>query len=167
MPRFCSVLIMVLVALPVAGCGSSDRPADLPELHPTTVKVTLDGEPLDGATVTLAPQSSKWSATGTTDEQGVATMLTNGRYEGVVEGEYKVGVNKLSKPTSDAPAADLSYEEAQKLYMEQQKEIKSLVPEGYTVASRSPLELEVGPGQENAFRFDLSTADAPVLDLGN
>ena len=82
------------------GCSKGPKkPADLPELNPTTITVTYDdGEPIEGAQVVLRLAKSTggrvWNVVGTTDASGVATMMTDGNWEGVPAGDYQAMVSK-------------------------------------------------------------------------
>ena len=80
------------------GCGGDDgRPADMPRLHPVNISVIQDGQPLEGASVTLiaeAPAVAQYSrSSGTTTAAGTATIRTYG-FNGVPVGDYKVVIEK-------------------------------------------------------------------------
>ncbi|MBA63776.1 MAG: hypothetical protein CMJ76_15585 [Planctomycetaceae bacterium] len=89
-------LLCVGVMITIAGCGASN-----PLTTPITGTVTYDGEPLEGATVTLTPEagsSGSRSASGTTDASGnftLTTVFTDGQNSpGAVGGSYTVRVSK-------------------------------------------------------------------------
>ena len=79
------------------GCGAKDdgKPADMPPLFPATLTFTQEGAALDGATIILH-SDSKWSVRGRTDNQGKVQLSTNGYYDGVPEGSYKITVQKIA-----------------------------------------------------------------------
>ncbi|MGL6195669.1 MAG: carboxypeptidase-like regulatory domain-containing protein [Thermoguttaceae bacterium] len=91
------VLVIAFLLLPTfIGCGPK-VPADMPKLYPCTVVITQDNQPLEGAVVTLFhqdPSLQKWTAGGLTDVSGKVVLKTQGRYDGVAEGDYKVTVTK-------------------------------------------------------------------------
>ena len=69
----------------------------MPALYPCTLVITQDNRPLEGAVVALFHQDSslqQWTAGGVTDQSGKVALKTQGRYDGVVEGDYKVTVTK-------------------------------------------------------------------------
>jgi hypothetical protein len=71
------------------GCSSS--------LNKIECKVTMDGTPVEGATVTLIPDTSAGhtdSASGITDKNGVCELKT-GDKSGARKGKYKVTVTKI------------------------------------------------------------------------
>jgi hypothetical protein len=104
---FFPTIIVAIVAVFVTvfvGCVNNDsRPADMPKLVPCTVTVLSEGQPLPNVEVDFhsADPDFKWQAGATTDANGVAQMVTYGRFFGVVEGEYSVTVTKLERETFD------------------------------------------------------------------
>ena len=79
-----------------AGCSKDhNRPADLPPLYPVKITVTQEGQPVEGATVTVnAKTPMKYGSSSTdTDTSGVATLRTYG-YAGVPAGEYVVAIER-------------------------------------------------------------------------
>lgn len=74
------------------GCGGNDV-----ELVPVSGTVTLDGKPLEGATVTFQPISDEREAPtsfGKTDEQGHFTLTTAGDETGAIVGKHLVKITK-------------------------------------------------------------------------
>jgi hypothetical protein len=96
----CTRLLEVLVAALALGvCGCS----------PKTVKVvavvTLDGQPVEGATVKLVPEegSTGEPASGLTGKDGSCRLQTYSPGDGVVPGEYKVSVSKTESLAAERP----------------------------------------------------------------
>jgi len=99
-------LVGVIVAAFVAGtgCDTARSAKDIPAgLVPFSGTVTLDGEPLASATITLIPTAP---AGGSALDSGAVTD-SNGRYElksaegrasGALPGEYRVVISRLTKP---------------------------------------------------------------------
>jgi len=92
------ILSLFLALLLYTGCNRNDgRPADMPKLYPVTISIIQDGQPLDGATVTLiakTPAVAQYgTSSGTTTATGTATIRTYG-YDGVPIGDYTVLVEK-------------------------------------------------------------------------
>lgn len=90
------VALLFLGGLVVFGCGGQELPPDLPKLYPATILVESDEGPVADATVVLSPEQGKWSAMGTTGENGVVVLKTNGTYPGAAEGRYQVLISKMS-----------------------------------------------------------------------
>jgi len=87
-----SALCLLVV---ICGCGKSDR-AGLQ----ITGKVTLDGKPLEGATVTFVPIGATpgIGAAGTTDSSGEYKLAPRRKGEPVAQGDYKVVVSRWLMP---------------------------------------------------------------------
>lgn len=84
-------LCFLSLATCLMGCGGDKK------LYPVEGVVTLDGDPLEGATVTFTREGA--TASGLTSASGKFKLLTAGQ-EGVPEGTYKVTVTKLAKATA-------------------------------------------------------------------
>ena len=90
-----AVLSLAIAALAVAGCSEKNTLG--------TVKIAgqvlVDGEPMDGITVTFRPRGNgKLSGVGRTDAKGQFALTTGGApvNSGVVPGEYDVIFYKVS-----------------------------------------------------------------------
>ena len=93
---------VVLVGVSLAiGCQQSGP--DRPKTFPVTGKVTLGGQPVEGATVSF--QAAQNSATGTTDAGGIYKLTTFAAGDGAVPGEYKVAITKFEGGAAPSGAA--------------------------------------------------------------
>ncbi|NBV46766.1 MAG: carboxypeptidase regulatory-like domain-containing protein [Planctomycetia bacterium] len=136
------------------GCGKA---ADTrPKRVPFSGKVTLDGTPIEGATVVLAPESgSGAAASGMTNAEGVCAFTTYESRDGAVPGRYLVTVAKTEFPegralTADDPSYDPSTAVAAVV-----KGSKELLPAKYKTAKTSGLTVEVKDGENPVAAFDL------------
>ncbi|QDV34475.1 carboxypeptidase-like regulatory domain-containing protein [Tautonia plasticadhaerens] len=88
-----SVTVSVIVALIVAGCGGG------PKLVPVSGVVTLDGEPLEGATLSFVPAAGNVLATAGSDVSGPNGnfMMTYKGRNGLSPGTYRVLVSKTEE----------------------------------------------------------------------
>ncbi len=152
------VALLALGVLSVLGCGSG--PGDL---NPVSGKVTLDGEPLAGATVSFSPVSddSGRPAVGTTNEQGVYE-LTDMRFSqagpGVAPGEYQVTISKTSVAEQSYPEEDdPNYGDLPDPTGTGSSAVKSLVPEKYGDRSSSGLTATVESGSNENVDFELTS----------
>ncbi len=96
-------LFCVGVMITIAGCGASN-----PETTEVTGTVTYDGEPLEGATITLVPEAGSQgarTASGKSDASGnftITTMFPDGETkDGAVGGSYSVLVMKAEAAEMD------------------------------------------------------------------
>ena len=106
--------MIVLLLFPLlTGCGT-DKPSDLPKLHPCTVKIVdKSGAAVDNVTVVAASPDSKWASIGLTGPDGVAEMKTNGIYPGVPAGTHKVVVAKyVVKEVNGEPVETLLFDKS-------------------------------------------------------
>lgn len=94
-------LFGLLVTCALVGCGS-----DLPKTVPVTGIVTLDGEPLAGATVNLLSDDGSIPSAGTSDDAGnftLRTIIGEQTVDGAVVGAHKIAVVKTASTNGDAP----------------------------------------------------------------
>ncbi|MGQ9506150.1 MAG: carboxypeptidase-like regulatory domain-containing protein [Thermogutta sp.] len=104
------LLLMVAVSMlvPVFWIGCARGPAK-PKTYSVTGTVTLNGQPVEGATVVFVPKAAVQAApgqatesgprvaTGETDAQGRYQLSTFSKGDGAVPGEYLVKVFKYPK----------------------------------------------------------------------
>lgn len=166
-----------MVLLVCFGCQPSNRPSDLPPLHPCVITLTQEGKPLPNAFISMVrdgtnsppsadPQNvSNWIPTGSTDQNGVATIYTNARYAGVPLGHFKVivekkqaGESKLGPPPPEGSPAYVAWEERM---MGEVLPLYTLVEAKYTTLEATPLEVEIKKGK-NDIKLDVGPA---VKDL--
>jgi hypothetical protein len=100
--RPAAALVAAVALLAAAGCGGKHTPVKVGG------KVTLDGKPVEGATVTFysaAGGDEGRPANGRTDADGVYHLGTMGDEDGALPGEYKVVVAKWGplKPNLKVP----------------------------------------------------------------
>lgn len=154
-----------IACLFVTGCGEK-LPPDLPKLHPASVRITLDGVPLKKAIVTLTPDhstpgQSNLPVTGVTDDQGVAVLKTNGRYNGSPAGKYKVCVSKSAaiegRTSKTPPPADPKELARYNKKVEDERNFVNAIAEEYSAPGKTVLELEIVDGK-NSFSFDVKKA---------
>lgn len=112
--------------------------------HPTTGKVTLNGEPLAGATVTFHSfnkDTKKYSGVcdSLTDATGAYKMSTYTKFDGAPVGEFTVTVVKTGRGYYDGELPE-----------------KSLIPATYATPAASGIKVEVKEGA-NDLNLDLKS----------
>ncbi|QDU35839.1 hypothetical protein Mal4_01210 [Maioricimonas rarisocia] len=140
----------MLLSLAAVGCSGSSGDQwteGRPETVPVTGVVTLNGEPLEGATVAFEPQGGEHAAYGRTDEEGRFVLTTFEDGDGAVAGGYVVSVRKSEVVTTPNPQDP----NGPPLKSEQ----IDYVPEKYTRSRTSELEALVSADGENEFTFTL------------
>ncbi len=91
--RLCVFVGLAAIAAALAsGCGGGQGTKG-PATYKVTGTVTLNGQPVSGASVTFAPSGKGGPAVGKTDASGQYT-LRSGAQEGAAAGQYLVGISK-------------------------------------------------------------------------
>jgi hypothetical protein len=120
------------------GCG-----AEGPVLVPVEGTVTLDGQPVKGASVTFMPQFAGQPAMGRTDAAGAFTLRTHPHGPGAMPGTHHVSVRKMEVTGIEADADGLSGEIAPEGVQETWH-----TPQKYADAEESGLIVEVRAGMD-------------------
>jgi hypothetical protein len=150
------VVVALCLCVPfLSGCNQSQRPKGLPNLHPCTINVTQNGNPVDDVSVQLiSKEESVWPVTGTTDTSGNAVLVTYGQFRGAPIGDYIVILSKRLTETS-TPAANE--------YVSGVTEVYSLIDLKYTEPETSPLEMSVKKGR-NTISFEIGQPVRVLVD---
>ena len=152
-------VVFVTILLFFVSCSKTQKPADLPELFPTTITIVQEGQPVEGATVNLLPvENSKWFAGGKTDAQGVCHVRTQGKYDGAPGGKFNVVVYKtitLESATRKQPVPSDPVE-ATAYYKKVAQEEQSFdhIDLKYKKPTTTDLKIDITPGK-NAETFDV------------
>ncbi|NLY02963.1 MAG: carboxypeptidase regulatory-like domain-containing protein [Rhodopirellula sp.] len=126
----------------VAGCGSGR-----PETAAVSGKVTLDGEPVEGATVALFHPDGGQPARGVTDASGAFVLTTFEAGDGALLGQHKVTVSKIDESAQQSadPSAELATPTSN---ADLSVTAKHLLPIIYSSPSTSDLTVDVKQGME-------------------
>lgn len=121
----CAAILVGAAALPFVGVGCG------PSYHKVEVKVTLDGEPVEGATVSFLPDgdSKALQASGSTNAQGIAVLKTVDK-DGVRAGKYKVTVSKVKGAAEGMDDPNMSAADKMKKALDKSKEQGGAGPGG-------------------------------------
>ncbi len=163
MVRLAGRLLLGLAALVTLGCaGGKAR-----DTVPVSGKVTLDGAPVEGATVVFTPTSGEGAAaTGKTDASGVYRLTTRDPNDGAKPGTYLVSISKTetADPTAGAIKPGMSEEEATRAAYEayekagkKEPTVTEHLPAKYKNPATSGFKVEVTKGGKNEFDFPLSS----------
>lgn len=158
MNRIISAAVLVSLLIVAAGCGGSSRP----ETFKVSGKVTLNGDPVEGAHVVFipAPNSSGRTARGTTDSTGAYSLTTFDTNDGAMSGEYTVTISKSEANPVDSQVINLDDPgEAYSQMMTappQKVDEKGVLPGIYADPNTSP-EKRTVEASPNEFNFDLKS----------
>lgn len=135
-------ILGLVLSLFAIGCGGGAPDEKLPTVFPVEGTVTLDGTPVDGATVTFIHPETERNAIGRTDEKGVFKLTTFKHGDGALPGRNNIVVTKFDEPVADAngtmPAA------------------KNLLPKRYETIDGAQLFEEVSATAPNKFEIKLT-----------
>jgi hypothetical protein len=148
--------LMICICVLLSGC--SKDVVKVPPLHPVTGRVTYQGKPVPGATVTFiadakpaeAKSKSKdepqWPArcVGEADDDGNYTLAWDESHVGAPEGTYKVMIT-ATEPFQEGDDTD--------------ERRPNAIPDRFGNPKTSGLTAKVEPG-ENVFDFELTDAAA-------
>ncbi|MEX2172109.1 MAG: carboxypeptidase-like regulatory domain-containing protein [Pirellulales bacterium] len=145
--RIMALTTMILVGS-VTGCGEG-----MCDLH---AKVTLDGQPLEGASVTLVGtgKEARRTAVGISDAEGLVQFTTFQPGDGVAPGEYKVVISKTPKSAAEEFANVDPNNPEDLIRMEMRGRTANLpytpsaLPRVYLSAETTPLSCTVPPTEE-------------------
>jgi hypothetical protein len=141
----------VIVSFGMIACSGCGKPTvDIEAL------VTLDGQPLEGASVTLVSigEVRNRLAVGITDASGRVRFTTFNADDGALPGEYKVLVSKMPKSMAEE-FANFDPNNPDDVQRMQQRERSAIVaytpsslPRIYLNAAETPLSVNVPPDEE-------------------
>lgn len=153
-----TALVFVLIGSGV-GCSKA--------VYPVVGDVLLDGQPIEGATVTFEPEGKGFPALAMTQKDGSFGLAT-AEGDGAAPGNYKVTLNKLTNREPDKmppwvrrdgqePTAAERAAWEQKLADDKARE-KQWVPEVYLKTSTTPFSFTVPV--EGRLKLELSSTAA-------
>lgn len=149
--------VLALANLTFLGCGEK-TPPDMPELQPTTITITQEGQPCADANVQLVKKDDlnyKWLAGGRTDDSGVCIIKTQGKYNGAPEGDFQVVVYKTVRNESETrknqpqpPEDPAAAQEWIQKVAEEEKEFEEIDPK-YKKYDQTDLTISISKGKNN------------------
>jgi hypothetical protein len=149
--KYWKSILLLLFCATLIGCGrNASRPDDLPKLYPCKITITQNGVALKDADVEIVLQdktAKHRSASGVTNDNGVAELLTYG-FLGAPAGKYKVLVKKtvLEGAVEKTDEFGVKHVSGGKDY--------NLVNVKYQDENATDFEIEIKTGQ-NEFSFDV------------
>ena len=155
-------LLVLMVCLAccalLAGCrGGTSNPATVP----VTGTVTLNGEAVEGATVTFTGEGSPRPATGTTDAQGKFSLTSFEPDDGAAPGDYAITITKYADTAGGANPDEVDTTSPDAMYGDGGPDAggpKNALPAKYEVMTNTPLKETVTAGEDNNFTFNLDGA---------
>ena len=156
--EYVTLPFLFLLTLVSLGCGQSG-----PAVQYVRGVITLDGAPLEGATVLFSPKSTGGlGAAGKTQADGSFTLNAQGAQPGAgtTIGDYAVTVSKIEMPEFvEIDEDDPRYGTPEQDRIQQEAsnaKPKVIVPEKYNNSETSPFTAQIVSGK-NEFTFDVSS----------
>jgi hypothetical protein len=158
--RSCVLLLSAgLFMTSLLGCSKSDRP----DIAFASGRVTLDGNPVEGASVSFEPVGGGRPCSGMTDADGVYKITSYEPFDGAPVGDHNVAIIKISGEGSSVPAGEdptmslsnISGPGAEKKD-DKQPETIYLVPRKYGSVKTSNLKVTVPSGGSSELNFELT-----------
>ncbi|MEP3479792.1 MAG: carboxypeptidase-like regulatory domain-containing protein [Fuerstiella sp.] len=149
-----------LACLVGLGCGGSGDKwtANQPDTVDASGIVTLDGEPVEGATVVFGPIDGKYPAHAITESDGSFSAAAFTSKAGAVPGKYKVA---LTKTIEDKDAKKRKFDPGED--SEHAKDgggdvsWANELPEIYKLPNTTPVEIEVPAGGVSDLKIELTS----------
>ena len=102
MSLFSFRVVGILGVLTAAGCSGNS--VVYPEVADVVGLVTLDGKPLEAATITFVPEAGR-SSSGVTDSSGKYSLHYTGTLRGAMLGTHRVMIKKMAPDKNVTPSA--------------------------------------------------------------
>jgi hypothetical protein len=138
-----------LISLFGCGGGQEENP-NWPKRFPAKGTVTYQGKAIEGAEVAFMSNNNKATATGITDSSGKFVLSTYVKNDGAVAGDQTVTIRRVNVVDKTPKDVDLS---AGGVALP--PEITWIIPEKFSIASKSGLKATVSESGPNDFPFDL------------
>lgn len=147
-----SLVLAVISALTLAGCGGGGKPR-LP-MAKAQGTVTYKGDPVTNAFVTFAMEGAPRVATGVTDDNGSFILTTYDSEDGAFIGTHKVTVKKKAVTSFGKPAEQMTPDDLGKLsesgkLKEMMSGLKGAIPEKYGDMSTTTLQFTIEEGEND------------------
>ncbi len=153
----CYVALASAVLLAGAGCGGKNKAIKVEGI------VTLDGKPVDGATVSFVPEGGNGHpANGLTGSDGVFHLTTFSPGDGAVAGDYKITVTRADSDSADTVVTDTSDPNAMKKIMDQ---VAKKAKESRGSPKKPPIPATYGDPTKTPLSCKIPTSDKIRLAL--
>jgi len=153
------LLVIAPLVLSISGCGP-----ELPATVPVSGSVTLDGAPVEGATVNFLSEVGSFTASGKTDASGKYTLTTYigaNSAPGAVVGKHNVTIIKVETGSMQDQIGDpkeFMKKMAENPAITSDFKTKDLIPKKYSDPKTSGLApVQVTESGPNEYAFPLTS----------
>ena len=139
------------------GCGESKWP----KTYKSSGTVTLDGTPVERATITFYPLDGQKPANATADAYGAFELTSFNAGDGATPGSFAVAIQKFPAIEIEAVPGGVPFDESNNTdegpAPGSEKDAESELPEKYGNREESGLSATVTTDGENVFNFELTS----------
>ncbi len=156
-PGWLAVCLASFSAIFFMGCGGSEWPPT----YKSTGTVTLDGSPVERASITFHPRDGQNPANGTTDANGIYELSSFNADDGAAPGLYGVSIQKFPAIQVDSAPGGMPFDESMNTDAPPDPSLdadpKNELPEKYSSPEESELSATVSADGGNVFNFELTS----------
>ena len=155
----CSVTVFLasFSIIAVVGCGGPKWPPT----YKSSGTVTLDGTPVERATITFYPLDGQKPANATTDANGAFELTSFNAGDGATPGSFGVAIQKFPAIEIETIPGGTPYDESMNTdegpSPDSEKDPVNELPEKYSNYEKSGLSATVVTDGENVFTFELKS----------
>jgi hypothetical protein len=154
----CLILCLASISVPgFVGCGGPKWPPT----YKCSGVVTLDGAPVDRATITFYPLDGQKPANATTDANGNYELTSFNAGDGATPGAFGVAIQKFPAIEIEAVPGGKPFDESNNTdegpSPDSEKDPVNQLPEKYSNHEKSGLSATVVADGENIFTFELKS----------
>ncbi len=152
-----TVFLASFSIMAVVGCGGSKWPPT----YKSSGTVTLDGTPVERATITFYPLDGQKPANATTDANGAFELTSFNAGDGATPGSFGVAIQKFPAIEIETIPGGTPYDESMNTdegpSPDSEKDPVNELPEKYSNHEKSGLSATVVTDGENVFTFELKS----------
>jgi len=152
-----TVFLASFSIMAVVGCGGSKWPPT----YKSSGTVTLDGTPVERATITFYPLDGQKPANATTDANGNYELTSFNAGDGATPGSFGVAIQKFPAIEIETIPGGTPYDESMNTdegpSPDSEKDPVNELPEKYSNHEKSGLSATVVTDGENVFTFELKS----------
>ena len=154
---FLTLFLASLTVVAFVGCGGPKWPPT----YKSSGIVTLDGTPVERATISFYPLDGQKPANATTDANGVFEVTSFNAGDGAMLGSFGVTIEKFPAVEIETTPGGVPYDESMNTdegpSPDSERDPVNELPEKYSDHEKSGLSATVTADGENVFTFELKS----------
>lgn len=154
---YLTVFLASLTVVAFVGCGGPKWPPT----YKSSGTVTLDGTPVERATISFYPLDGQKPANATTDANGAFEVTSFNAGDGAMLGSFGVAIEKFPAIEIETTPGGIPYDDSMNTdegpSAESEKDPVNELPEKYSDHQKSGLSATVTADGENVFSFELTS----------